>query len=710
MIPRYFGYMYRSLRERAPWAHWKRPRWPGLLAGAAPSGGYLGHFSRGMERIPHLEAFLDAEVIRLPRRGGRPLFWERLRPGCRGLLAWGRKPGTGLAAEEAARVSGLPLLRLEDGFLRSLDLGVNGAAPCSMVVDDIGIYYDATRPSRLENILNADGWRTPELMAEARAAMAAILEGNLSKYNAAPDNHDGITRRGRRVVLVIDQTFNDLSVRYGQAGEATFRDMLAAAVAENPGADIYVKTHPDVLAGRRKGYFPRESLPAGVRPLTLNASPLSVLRQVDEVYCVTSQMGFEALMAGKPVHCFGMPFYAGWGITLDRQSCPRRRARRSLEEVFAAAYILYSRYVHPVTGRRCAIMDIIRLLRAQRDMNERNRGYHACLGFRLWKREQARAFLASTGGTVAFFRTQGGAARAARARDGRVVVWSSREGDALANLCAENHVPLLRMEDGFIRSRGLGSDFTRPGSLVLDDLGIYYDPGQPSRLERLLARWPDEERVDEGHARLLAQARALRERLTRSGITKYNVGGRDDIPALPRGRTIVLVPGQVQDDASVRRGGLGIRSNLDLLRAVRRARPDAFLIYKEHPDVVRRNREGALRDTDVAGLADAFVRHASIRVLYGLCHEVHTLTSQSGFEALLYGLPVFTYGGPFYAGWGLTTDRVEFPRRRPLASLDILVACTLLCYPRYYDWRARCFTDVDAYLAALEASMNGVGK
>lgn len=697
MIPRYFGYMFRQVRQRMLPAI-RLPHWPLLLL-RPPEKPFCAHFSRGMERIPHLAAFLGQDVIRLPRAGEQPLLWKRLGRNCDTLLAWGLKETTGKPAEQASRQSGLPLLRLEDGFLRSLDLGVRGAPPYALVVDDTGIYYDATRPSALEKLLNSEGWQTQALLEEARAAMRAIAAHNLSKYNHAPDAPANlIPDRGRPRILVLDQTRNDLSVSLGLADAGTFTRMLNAACREHPDTDICVKTHPDVLSGRKLGFFQPQDLPAGVRLLAEDVNPLSLLRQVDEVYCVTSQMGFEALLLGKKVHCFGMPFYAGWGLTCDRQTCARRTAVRSLEEVFAAAYLLYSRYVHPVTGRRCSAMEIIRLLAEQRRRNEQNRGYHACLGFRLWKREQARAFLASTAGRLEFFRKEKAAVDAAAARQGRVVVWSSRENALLAGLCRERQVPLIRMEDGFIRSKGLGSDFIRPGSLVLDDLGIYYNPQQPSRLESLLRDWtPD--------ADLLTQARALREELCRSGITKYNVGNTADIPPLPADRKILLVPGQVSDDASVRLGGCGIGSSLELLRAVRKARPEDFIIYKEHPDVVSGNRNGALREAEVEGLADAFVRHASISLLYTCCHEVHTLTSQSGFEALLRGLPVFTYGGPFYAGWGLTADRLKFPRRRPLASVDVLVAAVLLRYPVYYDWENRCFTDCAAFLEKLKSRL-----
>ena len=441
MIPRYFGYLFRQVRQRLTPAV-RLPRWPLLLL-QAPKQDFWAHFSPGMTHVPYLETFLAQNVRYLPAWKGTSWLWSRLGRRCCGVLAWGLKP-SGRAAEKLAREKGLPLLRLEDGFLRSLDLGVKGAPPYALVVDDTGIYYDATRPSALEVLLNSEGWQTPELLDEARRAITAIVEHNLSKYNHAPDAPTGlIPDRGRPRILVLDQTRNDLSVLLGCTDADTFARMLEAACREHPDADIWVKTHPDVLSGRKQGFFDPHSLPADVHLLAEDVSPLSLLRQVDEVYCVTSQMGFEALLLGKKVHCFGMPFYAGWGLTCDRQRCARRTAVRSLEEVFAAAYILYSRYVHPVTGRRCTIMDIIRLLAEQRRRNELNRGFHACLGFRLWKREQARAFLASTEGTQRFFSKAEKAVNAARDRQGQVVVWSSKESPTLSVLCQEQHVPLL---------------------------------------------------------------------------------------------------------------------------------------------------------------------------------------------------------------------------------------------------------------------------
>jgi len=178
---------------------------------------------------------------------------------------------------------------------------------------------------------------------------------------------------------------------------------------------------------------------------------------------------------------------------------------------------------------------------------------------------------------------------------------------------------------------------------------------------------------------------------------------------------VVLVPGQVEDDASIALGCTGIRTNLKLLEAVRAARPHAFIIYKPHPDVVSGNRKGRLAVSAARQYADWVETKASIVSCIAACDELHTMTSLSGFDALLRGKRVVTYGQPFYAGWGLTEDRCQdgpaFARRTRRLSLDELVAGALLKYPIYWDWDLKGYTTCMAVLhriveerSALEAN------
>ena len=75
---------------------------------------------------------------------------------------------------------------------------------------------------------------------------------------------------------------------------------------------------------------------------------------VDEVHVNTSLAGFEALMRHTDVTTYGVPFYAGWGLTRDLGSVPARRTRqRSLDELVAATLLIYPRYLDPMSGLPC---------------------------------------------------------------------------------------------------------------------------------------------------------------------------------------------------------------------------------------------------------------------------------------------------------------------------------------------------------------------
>jgi capsular polysaccharide export protein len=253
-------------------------------------------------------------------------------------------------------------------------------------------------------------------------------------------------------------------------------------------------------------------------------------------------------------------------------------------------------------------------------------------------------------------------------------------------------VHVYRLEDGFVRSVGLGADLVRPLSWVLDDVGMYYDATRPSRLEQILqsGQWDEV---------LLGRARQLRQRVLQAGLTKYNLSG----PAWPGkpGRQVVLVVGQVESDASLAWGGLDVRSNLALLRKVRVMRPDAWLVYKPHPDVVAGLRGQGQGEASAASVCDEVLLRGDMHQILQRVDEVHVITSLTGFEALLRAKAVFCHGHPFYAGWGLTHDSQPHPRRTRRLHLDELVAGALLQYPRYVDVRSQQICSAETALDAL---------
>jgi capsular polysaccharide export protein len=252
-----------------------------------------------------------------------------------------------------------------------------------------------------------------------------------------------------------------------------------------------------------------------------------------------------------------------------------------------------------------------------------------------------------------------------------------------------------RVEDGFLRSVGLGADLARPVSWVIDKTGIYYDATRASDLETLLSS----QRFD---AALLERARLLRERIVEAGLTKYNVGfGTWARPE--HAERVILVPGQVETDASLAYGAPAMRRNIDLLRAVRNANPGAYVIYKPHPDVVAGLRLTGRDEDSAAVYCDEVVTDLTMHGLLGAVDEVHVLASLAGLEALLRGKKVVTYGQPFYASWGLTVDQCPVGRRKRVLTLDELVAGALILYPIYVSRKTGRITTPELALEELLA-------
>lgn len=573
------------------------------------------------------------------------------------VAVWGASP-TAHRGQAIAERYETPLLRVEDAFLRSLHPGRAGEAPLGLNLDRAGLHFDPSCPSDLETLLATAPLDDGAVLSRARDAIARLRDAHLTKYSAvdptAPAPPPGY-------VLVVDQTAGDASVTASGADRGTFLDMLVQAQEEHPGMPVLIKTHPETRLGHRAGYFSAADANGRVSLISDAISPWTLLDGAVGVYTVSSQLGFEAILAGHRPRVFGQPFYGGWGLTEDESPVARRERRLTRAQLFAGAMIHYPVWYDPHRDALCDLEQVIDILDAQARAWREDRWGWTASGMRLWKRRPLQRFFGRENGV----RFQDDPVRAP-ASDRRWMVWASAAGP--------DHDGAVRVEDGFLRSRGLGADLVPPLSLVTDDLGIYYDPSGPSRLEDWISR--------RAHLRPDQAARAERliAQLVGDGLSKYNLPGA--VPDLPPGHK-VLIPGQVENDASILRGAGKVRTNTDLLRAARAARPNAVLIYKPHPDVEAGLRPGAI---DAAGLVDVVLDHADTGAVLDQVHEVWTMTSLLGFEALLRGIGVTTLGVPFYAGWGLTHDLSPMPaRRQARPTLAGLVHAVLIDYPRYVD-------------------------
>lgn len=247
-----------------------------------------------------------------------------------------------------AEEKNIKIYRMEDGFIRSSDLGSKHTRPLSLVMDSSGLYFDATRPSDLENYLNNfDSNFDHGLKNIVDPLMGLYRQLGVSKYTLGSIRTASsvLGPKIRRRVLVIGQIDGDASIVYGLAKEWTCRKLLELAKSENPDAEIIYKPHPDVIQGFRTN---SEELAELNKICRLIMSPVvlsDLFSQVDHVYTITSLAGFEALFHGLKVTVVGMPFYAGWGLTDDRQQCARRIRKLKLDELFCGTILIYPRYL-----------------------------------------------------------------------------------------------------------------------------------------------------------------------------------------------------------------------------------------------------------------------------------------------------------------------------------------------------------------------------
>ncbi len=469
--------------------------------------------------------------------------------------------------------------------------------------------------------------------ARVRAAWAGMAAGRIGGPPGLPDpGGEALGARGR-VLVVLDPA-----------------DPAAAPAAR---ARIAAASGPVLVA--RDPFRPGEPVLPGCLPLL---DPWTLLDVAEALSGASRGMALLAMAAG--VRLLDGPFH---GVD---------------PEASWAALLAATRAADPFRNAPWEIEPALELLGFWKRRAAEGGRVAACLGMHPYHRPRLVQMLASAGPPPAFPRHPDAAVAAARGRGGAVLAWAASAPPGLAAACRAGGVDLWWLEDGFLRSAGLGAEFRAGASYTIDRTGPHYDPARPSDLESLL-------QSAELPPALLARAAALRAAIAARGITKYNLPGRVPRIAAPPGRRRILVPGQAEDDASVRLGGGAIRGNRDLLRAVRAAEPDAFLVYKPHPDIEAGFRRGRIPAAELAALADQVVTGAPLAPLLDQVEEVHVITSLAGFEALLRGLPVTCWGGPFYAGWGLTCDRMALPRRTRRRTLDELVAAALILYPRCVD-------------------------
>lgn len=275
-------------------------------------------------------------------------YWFLNRRFIGSLISYGYNSPAHLLAKHRALKS---LHVFEDGFFRGTRLpGPSSAeAPLSACVDSVGLHFDSNQITELDRLLNGTDWSEPQWAAVLRAADDMILtcrSTGFSKFQSpsGAKTASQSTSRNRTTIVVLGQVPSDQSLVWGANLGPDFFGLAELARLENPGAQILFRPHPKAKPGP---VFSKSMEATGVSISRAETNLTDDLRRASRVYALTSQAGFDALLAGVPVTVFGTPFYAGWGLTDDRALWKPGKRNRTilLRELVAGAIFLYPKYL-----------------------------------------------------------------------------------------------------------------------------------------------------------------------------------------------------------------------------------------------------------------------------------------------------------------------------------------------------------------------------
>jgi len=623
----------------------------------------------------------------------------------------------------------------------------------------------------------------PHDYEEAKELVDSLLKYRLSSDRYAPDAspYQLYTPGGRKRVVILDEVLMKKNkLQKVLATKESFLRMLEAAKRENSGAAFFLLEPKAVRSNKKHGYLRKTAEANGIKVLSNDVSSISILAQADVIYTVSSYLGLDALFLGKKVKCFGMPFYAGWGLTTDSLRIDRRNVKRQREELFAALCLFFTRYRHPITGEATSFQEILRFIILQRPLVAERERYISCMHFDDKLKAFCQQFFSHS---HLHFMSQEKAILTAKEHKG--MIFTAKEPDDQMRKACGN-IPLVFVSIGVL-DRLLGQE---------KSVSLSLEGGPYLTLERILQTIKPNEKD-------LLRARLFRQYLREISAfrTHYNFNH------VPKEKTIILLIGNVllppdtldnTKKQNLEECPLGM-GNLDakgrpihsfssplsddaaLIEHVRNLKSDAYIIYcpqiegmnvpdsilkcvddikpyarpsdfvplsilgiapdpcdtdssdetsdktcdEAHDASVIENGSENNSDINPAFVVDDNVeclphfegtdftkwsrKHVAAKRFLEKAHnmttvngqfcplyfplhainehklEVHTYDSYLGLDALSVAMDVFTYGWPFYAGWGLTTDVASFPMRTHPMTVESLFAGAFILQPRYFD-------------------------
>jgi capsular polysaccharide export protein len=577
-------------------------------------------------------------------------------------------------------IKSYPILRLKDGIFAGYS---NKKSSYSLYYAfESDVYYNLKKESNIESLLRSYWVPSEEEWQTAHLAIEMINKYGITKYSEYPHISESAMRGvGYENILLVDQPIDDESVLLGNADEQTFNDMLLYAFDNYQYANIYVKLHPDTIDGKKEGYLQKLLVKHGlndhpsIKLIDTHCNITSLFHFINDIFVVTSQVGFEALLRNKNVRCFGTPFYSGWGLTTDMQTLSESKPQRSLMDLFIALVLQHTLYLNPFTGKKGTILDLLEYVALQQRHNNKK--------------------------NVAFYNTD---------------FIEHRNVDVLLNADKKNfsaitkakqipkHIDDFILTDkkstfqeveplkyrAFLSKSFLFSDSVSNEdvlSLIVDHNGPFYDPKAQSDLDYML-----------NHETYTNYEKNCAEQflIDLRGKFLMDMRNEDSGNVLSEkqnsNKKLIFIPGQLEeDDMTLVGGDITIPSDYELLVAILQKVENSLIIYK--PALGSKFKK--LNDIGKGGLVNlsslvkernnrfVFEFDASISHCIEAADEVHLLNHTCGLEAIVKGKKVVTYGLPFYGGLGLTEDKQKFPREKREISLEEFALAVYMLYPRY---------------------------
>ena len=171
-----------------------------------------------------------------------------------------------------------------------------------------------------------------------------------------------------------------------------------------------------------------EATARGATVLVRPVDPWAAIGRAERVYAAGGEIAFLALLAGRVVHCFDEFVLLRLGVTTDDPRVPRRPFRRTVDEVFAGACLVATRYLDPYRRTASSFEDMLSILADWRKIETANRQSRYCVGMSFWKRRPSCRVLSVDSRHAGISPHQKRAlARGGRRPAGHIAVWASRD-------------------------------------------------------------------------------------------------------------------------------------------------------------------------------------------------------------------------------------------------------------------------------------------